>query len=46
MSNSKFSVSWCNGTGKYYYRGDRVTKAGQSSHKRGYQVGAHEFYKS
>ena len=46
MSNAKCSVSWCNGTGTQYYRGDRVTKAGQTSHKNGYRVGAHEFYKS
>jgi len=43
---AKCSVSWCNGTGKWRYRGDRVTKLGQASHKNGFAVGAHEFYKT
>lgn len=40
------SVSWCNGTGTWRYRGDRVTKLGQLSHERGHRVGAHQFYKN
>ena len=46
MSDSKCTVSWCNGRGTHYEKFDRVTKAGQTSHKNGYQVGAHEFYKA
>jgi hypothetical protein len=40
------SVSWCNGNGTWRYRGDRVTKLGQQSHKRGFPVMAHQFYKN
>ena len=46
MADKKCSVSWCNGTGRYYYRGDRVTKAGQNRHKRGAPCYAQDFYKS
>lgn len=46
MANAKCSVSRCNGKGVYRYRGDRVNKIGQTHHKEGYQVYAHQFYKS
>ncbi len=46
MANAKCSVSWCNGKGVYRYRGDRVNKAGQTFHKNGHSVYAHQFYKS
>ena len=46
MANAKCSVSWCNGKGVMRYRGDRVNKTGQTFHKKGYQVYAHQFYKS
>tara|TARA_B100001564_G_C20592852_1_gene648718 strand:- start:509 stop:781 length:273 start_codon:yes stop_codon:yes gene_type:complete len=46
MSDSKCTVSWCNGTGTHYIKFDRVTKRGQGSHNRGYPVHATEFYKA
>jgi len=46
MARPKCSVGWCTNEGKMYYRGDRVTKRGQDNHKKGYNVGAEQFYKS
>ena len=36
MSDSKCTVSWCNGTGTHYIKFDRVTKRGQGSQSSGY----------
>lgn len=46
MARPRCSVSWCSNEGKFYYRGDRVTKQGQDRHKRGLPVFAQQFYKS
>jgi hypothetical protein len=46
MADAKCSVSWCQGKGVMRYRGDRVNKTGQTFHKKGYPVYAHQFYKS